>query len=60
MIATHLHTYQNTTRDQEETMTMLDEVAELFGFESTRAFLDVRFSLLFVEDISFNFTLLGT
>ena len=42
MIASHLHAVQSQQQDTEETMTMLDEVTELFGFESSRAFLDVR------------------
>ena len=48
MIAYHLHALQSHEQDTEEPMAMLEEITELFGYDSTRLFLDVR---LFLECI---------
>lgn len=45
MVASHLHALQSQEQDSEEPMAMLEEITELFGYDSTRIFLDVSLFL---------------
>ncbi len=41
MISKHLRTKQSQTKSPKATTEMLEDISELFGYESTRVFLDV-------------------